>query len=154
VSDFERMIEDYRMGGTQFADEDKASRFNEKITGIHDLTSPFSTWYNSITAQPQETVTYEYVKERFIAVDTSSSSKENSHGWKSNDSKSLVNSQKLCNVNDDLNSCVNPLSTRDVLLVNGPASIWSSASTPVIPGNILDKSISINSFNVRAKYSL
>jgi hypothetical protein len=58
---------------TTFSDEYETSLFIGKIGGIHDVWSPFFTFYNLILAQPQDSITFEYVKERFIAVDTSSS---------------------------------------------------------------------------------
>ena len=49
----------------------------QKITGIYDNKSPFFTFYNSITSQQQETVMYAMVKDRFLAVDTSSTTSSN-----------------------------------------------------------------------------
>jgi hypothetical protein len=73
VAEFKRFLKDYKLQGTTLANEFKASKFLGKIVGIHNTASPFFTFYNSLVDLPQDQITFELVKERFIAIDTAAS---------------------------------------------------------------------------------
>ena len=71
ISNFERLIEDYGQQGTIFPSENVMTIFLQKIDGIYDFQSPMFTFYSTISALPSETATFEYVKDRFLALDHS-----------------------------------------------------------------------------------
>lgn len=70
ISDFEAMIDEYKQMGTVFTDEYIASIFLEKIDGSSDPFTRYFSFLSTITALPRENQSFEYVKARFLALES------------------------------------------------------------------------------------
>ncbi|XP_065204436.1 uncharacterized protein LOC135834480 [Planococcus citri] len=68
IADFEQMINEYQNLGTVFSDEYITTIFLQKIEGIYDHRSPYSTFFSTITTLPDENHTLEFIKERFLRI--------------------------------------------------------------------------------------
>lgn len=68
VADFEDLINSYREMGTIFSDDYLTTIFLQKIDGINDHKSPFSSFYSTVISLPDESQNLEFIKERFLRV--------------------------------------------------------------------------------------
>lgn len=68
VADFEDLIKEYESIGTKFSDEYLTTIFLQKIDGIYNHDSPFSTFFSTVSSVPDEHQTLEYVKKRFTNI--------------------------------------------------------------------------------------
>lgn len=68
---FENLLAEYKDLGTTFSKEYVATIFLEKIDGILNPNSKYFGFYSSLCALPVQNQTYEYVKQRFLELETS-----------------------------------------------------------------------------------
>lgn len=71
VADFEDLINSYNQMGTTFSEDYITTVFLQKIDGIDDHKSPFSSFYSTVTSLPNESQNLEFIKERFLRVASS-----------------------------------------------------------------------------------